>query len=57
VVNGAELEPLFAGLAPGYFGLYQVNVTVPAGTPPGLTVPLSLKVAGQVSNPVQVALQ
>jgi uncharacterized protein (TIGR03437 family) len=32
------LAPLFAGLAPGYVGLYQVNFTVPAqppnGTPP-----------------------
>ena len=57
ILNGVELPTLFAGLTPGYFGLYQVNVTVPAGTPPGLTVPLTLKVGGQQSNTVQVALQ
>jgi uncharacterized protein (TIGR03437 family) len=57
MLDGTELTALFAGLTPGYFGLYQVNVTIPVGTPPGLNVPLSLKVGGQVSNTVQVALQ
>jgi len=47
----------FAGLAPGFIGLYQVNVTIPVGTPPGLSIPLMLKVNGQQSNPVLVALQ
>ena len=28
--------PLFAGLAPGYVGLYQVNFTVPAGAQNGI---------------------
>ncbi|MEP6537467.1 MAG: hypothetical protein ABJF23_19180 [Bryobacteraceae bacterium] len=31
------VPPMFAGLTPGYAGLYQVNVTVPAGLPPGET--------------------
>ncbi|MCX6628563.1 MAG: hypothetical protein NTW28_13130, partial [Candidatus Solibacter sp.] len=57
LLNGTELPTSFAGLAPGFIGLYQVNVTVPAGTPPGLGIPLTLKVGGQQSNSVLVALQ
>ena len=57
VLNGTELATSFAGLAPGFIGLYQVNVTIPAGTPPGLALPLTLKVGGQQSNSVLVALQ
>jgi uncharacterized protein (TIGR03437 family) len=57
VVNGQELPAQFAGLAPGYVGLYQVNVPIPAATPPGLGVSLTLKEGGQLSNTVAVALQ
>jgi uncharacterized protein (TIGR03437 family) len=57
VVNGQELPVEFAGLAPGYIGLYQVNVPIPAATPPGLGVSLTLKEGGQVSNTVAIALQ
>jgi uncharacterized protein (TIGR03437 family) len=57
VLNGTELSTSFAGLAPGFIGLYQVNVTVPAGTPPGLGITLALKVGGQQSNSVLVSLQ
>jgi uncharacterized protein (TIGR03437 family) len=57
LLNGTELATSFAGLAPGFIGLYQVNVTIPAGTPPGLGIPLSLNVGGQQSNSVLVALQ
>ncbi len=57
VLNGVELPVLFAGLAPGFTGLYQVNLIVPAATAPGLGISLTLKVAGQVSNTVSVSLQ
>jgi uncharacterized protein (TIGR03437 family) len=57
VVNGQELPVEFAGLAPGYIGLYQVNVRIPAATPPGLGVSLTLKEGGQMSNTVSVALE
>ena len=57
VLNGTELPVLFAGLTPGYTGLYQVNVVIPAATPPGLSLTLSLKEGGQLSNVVSVAIQ
>jgi uncharacterized protein (TIGR03437 family) len=57
LINGQELAVDFAGLAPGYVGLYQVNVRIPAATPPGLGVSLTLKEGGQLSNTVSVALQ
>jgi len=57
VLNGTELPVQFSGLTPGYFGLYQVNLTVPSGMAPGLSLPLTLKVGGQQSNTVQIALQ
>jgi uncharacterized protein (TIGR03437 family) len=57
VVNGTELPAQFAGLAPEYPGLYQVNVAIPPSTPPGLGIPLILKVGGQASNAVNTAIQ
>jgi uncharacterized protein (TIGR03437 family) len=56
-VGGKNAQVMFAGLAPGYVGLYQVNVTVPAGIPASSAVPLVLTVAGANSAPVTVALQ
>jgi len=57
VVNGTELPVSFAGLAPGFVGLYQVNIPIPAATPPGSGISLTLKQGGQVSNAVEIALQ
>ncbi len=57
VLGGTALNPFFAGLTPGFVGLYQVNVTLPATMPPGLDLPLSLRQGGAVSSPVDVSLQ
>jgi len=57
VVNGVELPVAFAGLAPGFPGLYQVNAVIPGTTPPGLGISLTLKVGGQLSNAVPLAVQ
>jgi uncharacterized protein (TIGR03437 family) len=57
VLNGTEIPTFFAGLAPGFTGLYQVNVTIPAATPPGLAIPLTLTVGGVQSNSVVVSVQ
>ena len=57
MLQGAVLTPSFAGLAPGFIGLYQVNVTVPVATPPGLNLSLVLQQDSLASNPVEVAVQ
>src|SRR5258708_39831430 len=51
VLNGMELTTSYAGLAPSFIVLYQVNVTAPVGTPPGSSITLTLKVEVQQSNP------
>ena len=57
VVNGVELPAAFAGLAPGFVGLYQINAVIPASTPPGSGLSLTLKEGGVVSNTVKMSLQ
>ena len=57
VVNGMELPTAFAGLAPGYVGLYQVNIPIPLNMPPGLGISLTLKQGGIGTNSVQVSIQ
>jgi len=44
VLGGIEIDPAFAGLAPGTVGLFQVNAQLPPDVPVGLGVPLYLKV-------------
>jgi uncharacterized protein (TIGR03437 family) len=43
---------LFAGLAPGFAGLWQINVALPAGV--SGAVPVIVTVADVQSNPVTV---
>jgi len=57
VLGGQELTPSYAGIAPGSTGEYQVNVAIPATTPPGLSISLALKQGGQLSNAVAIAVQ
>ena len=47
----------FSGLAPGFFGLYQINVQVPDGVPSGDTVPVVVTVDGTTSNTVTIAVR
>jgi uncharacterized protein (TIGR03437 family) len=57
VVGGVTVTPSFAGLAPGFSGLYQINVQIPPATTPGSAIALSVQEAGQTSNTVAVAVQ
>ncbi len=41
-LGGMSLPVLYAGLAPGEVGVNQINVTVPANTPTGLSLPLTI---------------
>lgn len=48
-IGSASAQVSFAGLAPGFVGLLQVNVVVPTGLAKG-DYPLTVTIAGQASN-------
>ncbi len=56
-IGGVPADIMFAGLTPGFAGLYQINMTVPSGVTPGDAVPLVLTVAGISSQPVSMAIR
>jgi uncharacterized protein (TIGR03437 family) len=55
-IGGQNARVDFAGLAPGFTGLYQINAAVPSGVS-GSAVPVVLTVGGQPSPPVTMAVQ
>ena len=57
ILNGAPIDAMFAGLTPGFIGLYQADLQVPPATPPGIDLPLLLRQPGGDSNTVFVAIQ
>ncbi|MCZ6751903.1 MAG: hypothetical protein O7E51_08760 [Acidobacteria bacterium] len=57
LIGGIPADVFFSGLAPGFVGLYQVNVGIPAGTAPGAEVSLVLIQNGISSNTVSIAVQ
>lgn len=46
----------FAGLSPGFVGLYQINVAIPSGLPTG-NVPIYYTIGGQSSDSEMIAVQ
>ena len=56
-INGAPVTPIFAGLTPGSVGLTQVNVAIPAGTPPGNAIPLQFSIGGNATQTVNIAVR
>jgi len=56
-IGGQPARVLFNGLSPGFAGLYQVNVIVPDGIPPGDAVPVVLKAAGRSGGTVTMAIR
>jgi uncharacterized protein (TIGR03437 family) len=56
LINGASAAVQFSAGAPGFVGLYQVNVAVPAGTPSG-NATLQIQMGGRSSNTVTFAVK
>jgi uncharacterized protein (TIGR03437 family) len=49
--------PAFAGAAPGFSGLYQVNAVVPAGIAASQQVPIVMSQAGRAGVTVTVPVE
>lgn len=54
---GLCVTPSFAGLAPTFVGLYQINVAVPTGSPTGALVPIYITTDAGETNVVNIAVQ
>ncbi len=57
ILNSVELPVAYSGYTPGFIGLYQVNVPIPAGTSPGTSLSLTIEAGAVVGNTVDVAIQ
>jgi uncharacterized protein (TIGR03437 family) len=56
-IGGQQAQVLFAGLSPGFSGLYQINAFVPANAETGDAVEVTIESAGQKSRPVTIAIR
>jgi len=56
MIGGKSAAVGFCGLAPGFPGLYQINVTVPAGLTPGAN-PITVAIGGQTSKASTIQVQ
>jgi uncharacterized protein (TIGR03437 family) len=56
-IGDQPAQVLYAGLSPGFAGLYQVNVVIPAGISAASDVPVILTEGGLASPPVTIPIQ
>jgi len=56
-IGGVPAQVVFAGLAPGFIGLYQVNAQVPQGIAAGDAVPVTLSTGAIASNTVTISVR
>jgi uncharacterized protein (TIGR03437 family) len=56
-IGGVEVPVAYSGLAPGFVGLFQINVTITDEVPTGPAVPITVTIGGQVSNTASVAIR
>jgi uncharacterized protein (TIGR03437 family) len=56
-IGGQDAQVLFAGLSPGFPGLYQINVMVPQGVTPGTAVPITVSIGGATSPQATLPVQ
>ena len=55
-IGDAPAQVLFTGMTPGFVGLAQANVLVPANAPIGAAVPLTVAVDGQPDSSLIVSV-
>jgi uncharacterized protein (TIGR03437 family) len=57
LANPPAIDPLYVGLTPGFVGLYQINVVVPASAPKGSDISIYLSNDSVISNRASIAIQ
>ncbi|MGA2114711.1 MAG: IPT/TIG domain-containing protein [Bryobacteraceae bacterium] len=56
-IGGIPANVIYSGLAPGYPGLYQVDITVPSGIASGDDVPVVLTILGASDSSTTISIQ
>ena len=56
-IGGVPAQIVYAGLAPGFAGEYQINAKVPANAATGDAVPVTIAMGGVASNTVAIAVR
>jgi uncharacterized protein (TIGR03437 family) len=57
-INGEQAQVTFAGLAPNFVALYQIDIMVPADTPRGMVIPLQIQVGDrQLENLTWISVE
>jgi adhesin/invasin len=54
-IGSSTAQVSFAGLAPGFVGLVQVNIVVPSSLPTG-SYPLTVTIGSETSNPATISV-
>jgi uncharacterized protein (TIGR03437 family) len=55
-IGGIPVPVQFSGIAPGFAGLYQINVPVPAGVTPGDDVPITVAMPGSIVDTATISV-
>jgi uncharacterized protein (TIGR03437 family) len=55
-IGGVNAEIGFSGLAPGFVGLWQLNVKIPDNAPTGNAMPLVISLGDKTSSATTVAV-
>jgi uncharacterized protein (TIGR03437 family) len=55
-IGGVPATVFFSGLAPGFVGLWQLNIVVPPNAPTGNAVPLVVTLNGQTGLTTTIAV-
>jgi uncharacterized protein (TIGR03437 family) len=55
-IGGVQGTVIFSGLAPGFAGLYLINVRIPDAAPAGDAIPIVASIGGFTSNTATVAV-
>jgi uncharacterized protein (TIGR03437 family) len=55
-LRSQEVRVDYAGLTPGFVGLYQINLVIHTTIPPGIDIPLTLRQGDIESRPVEISV-